>query len=58
MVYSLQYLRGTVNVGISFSKSTIDMHAFTDADSPSVPEPDPHGLCISVTNIVVYEHKY
>ena len=32
MVYLLQYIRGTVQMGIRFSGSRFDMHVFTDAD--------------------------
>ena len=32
MVYLLQYVRGTVQMGIRFSGSRFDMHVFTDAD--------------------------
>ena len=32
MVHALQYLRGTVHMGIRYSGSMFDLHVFTDAD--------------------------
>ena len=32
MIYTMQYIRGTVDKGIRFSGSMFDMHIFTDAD--------------------------
>ena len=32
VVYLMQYMRGTVHMGIKFSGSCFDMHVFTDAD--------------------------
>ena len=31
LVYALQYLRGTVHMGIRYSGSMFDLHVFTDA---------------------------